>query len=129
MTIRLLALGTLAVAIGNPAKGQRPEAPVRTSVRMATATLVDTLPDPTSVKRWASLTRLLLAEFRRDKRDAVGNIQGDYSAREVKVRSTPADENAWVARTLTREELRTADLRAIAADLYGAAKRKAEQTR
>ena len=86
---------------------------------------MDTLPDPTLIAKWSSLTAYLIEEFRIDHRSAIGNIEGDFSTLEIKLRVTPDREDGWVQRTFTERELRRGDLRAVAKTLYELAKRAA----
>ena len=75
--------------------------------------------DQALVKRWAELFAAVLGEFQANHRDAVANIEGDFSVRMIRIRRvTGADQ--WVERTLTKKELGTEDLRAIAKRLYEA---------
>jgi len=75
-------------------------------------------------KRWAQLYADLIEQYRVDGRSAVANVEGDFSTREMRIRVASEDEAAWVSRTLTASELRTADIKAIASDLYAAAKKR-----
>jgi hypothetical protein len=75
--------------------------------------------DMALVKRWAELFAAVLGEFQANHRDPVANIEGDFSVRMIRVRRvTGADQ--WVERTLTKKELGTEDLRALAKRLYEA---------
>ena len=76
-------------------------------------------------KRWAQLYAYLIEQYRVDGRSAIANVEGDFSTREMRIRIVPEDEAAWVSRTLSEKELRTADIKRIAADLYSAAKKRA----
>lgn len=73
--------------------------------------------DQQLVRRWAELFAYVLAEFRADHRDATAAIEGDYSTRRIRVLRSTGDDR-WVDRTLTEQELRTTDLRALAKRLY-----------
>jgi hypothetical protein len=73
--------------------------------------------DQQLVRRWAELFAYVLAEFRADRRDATAAIEGDYSTRRIRVLRSTGDDR-WVDRTLTEQELRTTDLRALAKRLY-----------
>jgi len=73
--------------------------------------------DQQLVRRWAELFAHVLAEFRADHRDATAAIEGDYSTRRIRVLRSTGDDR-WVDRTLSEEELRTTDLRALAKRLY-----------
>ena len=58
-----------------------------------------------------------IGEFQADHRDLTANIEADFSTREILIRrSTGTDQR--VGQTLTRQELATADLRALAKRLY-----------
>jgi len=74
------------------------------------------------VKRWAQLFAYVLDEFKADKRDPTANIEGDFSTREIRIRSPRADRETWAGRNLTEQELATSDLRSLARELYSAAR-------
>ena len=78
--------------------------------------------DQALVKRWAELFAAVLGEFRDDHRDPTANVEGDFSTREIRIRRLTGD--GWVDRTLTKQELATADLRALAKRLYQDSKGK-----
>lgn len=80
--------------------------------------------DRALIRRWAELFADVLGEFRADRRDAVANIEADFSTREICIRRVTGD--GWVDRTLTKQELATADLRALAKQLYDESKSKAK---
>ena len=73
--------------------------------------------DQALIKRWAELFANVLTEFRADNRDPVTNIEGDFSTREIRIRRV-GGEDRWVGRTLTKHELATGDLKALAKHLY-----------
>ena len=73
--------------------------------------------DRALAKRWAELFAAVIGEFQADHRDLTANIQGDFSTREIRIRRTTGTDR-WVGQTLTRQELATADLRALAKRLY-----------
>lgn len=77
--------------------------------------------DQMLVRRWSELFANLLLEFRADHRDPVANIEGDFTTRELRIRRSAGDD-AWVKHTLTKQELATADLRALAKKLYSETK-------
>ena len=83
--------------------------------------------DTVLARRWAELFASVIGRFHSEHRDLLGNLEGDFTTREVRVRATSArdDDSLWVSRTLTENELRTADLATMAGDLYRAAKEKA----
>ena len=83
--------------------------------------------DEASVKRWAELFANILGEFSADDRDPTGRVQGDYSTRTVRVIGAADDRDVGVTRTLTKRELATADLKALARRLYTDARKAAEQ--
>jgi hypothetical protein len=74
------------------------------------------------VKRWAELFSYVITEFREDHRDATAEIEADYSTLYLRIHKLQGAENDWVGRRLTVEELRTADLRALAKRLYALSK-------
>ncbi len=74
------------------------------------------------VTRWSQLFAAVLAEFQADHRSPVANIEGDFTTRELRIRRT-VGEDAWVTRTLTTQQLASADLRALAKRLYAESKR------
>jgi hypothetical protein len=78
--------------------------------------------DETLVKRWAELFSYVIAEFRAADRDLTAAIEGDYSTRRIRIQHA-SDKDRWVDRTLTEKELRTADLRALAKQLYAVSTR------
>lgn len=87
----------------------------------------DSIPvDTVLARRWGELFANVIQEFQRDNRDLVGNIEGDFTTREIKVRATSAgdDDSLWVSRTLSEEELRGGDLQELARELYAEAKRR-----
>jgi hypothetical protein len=119
----------MVLGLANATPAQRPRAatkPVEDTImkRRTESEPTDTLPDPALVARWASLTAHLLEEFQQDHRSAIANIEGDFSALEMKIRLTSSREDAWVTRTFIAAELLSADTRAMAKALYGAAKRR-----
>lgn len=77
--------------------------------------------DQVLVKRWSELFAAVLVEFRADHRDPVAKIEGDFTTRELRIRRT-VGEDAWVKKTLTKQELATADLHALAKKLYAESK-------
>jgi hypothetical protein len=79
--------------------------------------------DQALAKRWAELFANVLVEFKADNRDPIANIEGDFSTRELRIRRT-VGEDQWVDRTLTKKELATADLRALAKRLYEESKKQ-----
>ena len=78
--------------------------------------------DQALVKRWAELFASVLGEFQVNHRDAVANIEGDFSTRLIRVRRVTGTDD-WVERTLTKKELATEDLRALAKKLYEASQK------
>jgi len=91
----------------------------------------DSVPVDTALaRRWGELFANVIQEFQRDNRDLVGNIEGDFTTREIKVRATSAgdDDSLWVSRTLSEEELRTGDLEELARALYADVKKKAGES-
>jgi hypothetical protein len=78
--------------------------------------------DQALAKRWAELFANVVLEFKADHRSPVTNIEGDFSTREIRIRRT-VGEDQWVDRTLTKDELATADLKALAKGLYGESKK------
>ena len=80
--------------------------------------------DQALIKRWAELFADVLGEFKADRRDPTANIEADFSTREIRIRRVADD--GWVDRTLTKQELATADLRALAKRLYEESKSKAK---
>lgn len=93
-----------------------------------TAQATDELPvDVVLVHRWAELFAGVIQQFQRDHRDVVGNIEGDFTTRELRVRAASGDDNdsLWVTRRFSEKELRTLDLEETARVLYAAAKAKA----
>ena len=72
----------------------------------------------TLAKRWAQLFVDVLGEFQRDRRDAVDQIQADFSTRIIAIRTTRRDQETWVKQTLTESELASGDLARIAKRLY-----------
>lgn len=74
------------------------------------------------VKRWAELFSYVIAEFQKDHRDVTANIEGDYSTLDIRIHKLQGAEKDWVTRRLTVEELRSADLRALATRLYASSK-------
>ena len=83
--------------------------------------------DAALARRWAELFAGIIAQFQADGRDLPGNLEGDFTTREIRVRASTAGDNdsLWVSKTLTESELRTADLGKTVRELYEAAKRKA----
>lgn len=75
--------------------------------------------DQALVKRWAELFAAVLGEFQANHRDPVANIEGDFTERIIRVRRVSGADQ-WVERTLTKKELATEDLRALAKKLYEA---------
>ena len=78
--------------------------------------------DQALVKRWSELFAAVLGEFRADHRYAVANIEGDFATRKIRIRRTVGTDQ-WVDRTLTKKELATVDVRALAKKLYEESKR------
>ena len=74
--------------------------------------------DVALVKRWAQLFAYILEDFRADHRDPTASIEGDFATREISIRTDLADGEQWVGRTLAEDELRTADIHALATQLY-----------
>lgn len=88
----------------------------------------DTIPvDVVLAKRWSELFAAVIRQFHREDRDLVGNLEGDFTTREIKVRATSEGDvdSLWVSRTLSEQELRTADLDHVASDIYMKAKARA----
>jgi hypothetical protein len=81
--------------------------------------------DQALAKRWAELFAAVIVEFQADHRDMTANIEGDFSTRQIRVRRTTGTD-AWVSKTLTRQELATGDLRALAKRLYAQSKQPAD---
>jgi hypothetical protein len=75
--------------------------------------------DQALVKRWAELFAAVLGEFQTNHRDPVANIEGDFTVRTIRVRRVRGADQ-WVERTLTKTELATEDVRALAKKLYEA---------
>ena len=105
-------------------RGTGGAAPKETSTMSRESTSVDTLPDPAAVRQWASLTKHLLEAFREDHRSAAANIEGDFSALEIRVRLSSQRDDAWVERKFSAAELLRIDAKAMAKTLYDAAKRR-----
>ena len=105
-------------------RGTRGAAPKEASTVSRESTSVDTLPDPAAVRQWASLTKHLLEAFREDHRSAAANIEGDFSALEIRVRLSSQRDDAWVERKFSAAELLRIDAKAMAKTLYDAAKRR-----
>src|SRR5262245_48625692 len=82
--------------------------------------------DTALARRWSELFAGVIGQFHAERRDLVANIEGVFTTREIRVRATSAGDNEslWVSKTLTEDQLRTADLGAIARQLYAAAKQK-----
>ena len=76
--------------------------------------------DAALVKRWAQLFAYIIADFQADHRDLTASIEGDFSTREIRLRTDVASSEEWVGRTLTEDELRSAEIRALASELYAA---------
>jgi hypothetical protein len=74
--------------------------------------------DVALVKRWAQLFAYILEDFQADHRDPTASMEGDFATREIRIRTDLADSEEWVGRTLTEDELRAADIRALAKELY-----------
>jgi hypothetical protein len=128
-TVQSLAVAAMVLGLANATPAQRPRTGAKpaedTTMKMRSRSEpADTLPDPALVARWASLTAHLLAAFQQDHRSAVGNIEGDFSTLEMKIRLDSGREDAWVTRTFTAAELLSADTNAMAKALYAAAKRR-----
>lgn len=83
--------------------------------------------DAALTRRWSELFANIIEQFRAERRDMVGNLEGDFTTREVRVRATSKGDNdsLWVSKTFTENQLRTANLHKAARDIYAAAKRKA----
>jgi hypothetical protein len=73
--------------------------------------------DQKLVRRWAELFSYVIQEFRAHDRDATAAIEGDYATRRIRILRSIGNDR-WVDRTLTRQELETTDLRALAKRLY-----------
>lgn len=86
----------------------------------------DTPVDAALVRRWAELFANVIEQFRLDRRDLIGNIEGDFTTREIRVRATSAGDNdsLWVSKTFSETELRGADVQKTARELYDDAVRK-----
>jgi len=78
--------------------------------------------DQALIRRWSELFAAVLGEFQADHRDPVANIEGDFTTREIRIRRFTGGEQ-WVGRTLTKRELATSNLRALAKRLYRESKR------
>jgi hypothetical protein len=74
--------------------------------------------DVALVRRWAQLYAYIIADFQADHRDLAASVEGDFSTRQIRLRTDVASNEEWVGRTLTEDELRTADIRALASELY-----------
>ena len=70
--------------------------------------------------RWDELVKYVLEEYSAHRQDPNLNFEHDYSKRKLRLRCTFGDDQEWVARTLTDDELRKDDLRVIAKKLYAA---------
>lgn len=124
--VAIATLSALAMSAG-VASGQTPLALSRTSGQEGTVPQQPrgvrqnplSLEDQALVKRWAELFAAVLGEFQTNHRDPVANIEGDFSVRTIRVRRATGTDK-WVERTLTKQELATEDLRALAKKLYDA---------
>ncbi|HYV98613.1 MAG TPA: hypothetical protein VE967_14245 [Gemmatimonadaceae bacterium] len=76
--------------------------------------------DQALARRWAMLHLAVLGEYRTHNESAVGQIQADFSTREIRVGKMRGKTQVWASRTLTRKELEQGDLDAIAAELFAA---------
>jgi hypothetical protein len=74
--------------------------------------------EPSAV-RWSRLIANVLSAFGEERRDAVANVQADYSTRALYVRN--ANGVGWTGRIVTQDELANGDLAALAARFYDAA--------
>ena len=77
-----------------------------------------------AVRRWAELFSYVIVEFQADHRDPVGNVEGDFSTKLLRVRKAEPKGESWASITLTDRELARTDLRALAKKLYAASKRR-----
>jgi hypothetical protein len=114
MVALLIAISTVpARASGGPSYRPRAEA----------SPAQDTVPDGVDerlVRRWADLFAYVIGEFQADHRDLIGNVEGDFSTRLLRVRQAEPESESWASVTLTEQELATGDLPAIARNLYTA---------
>ena len=106
-----------AISLSAGASGAQ-EAVVQSDVRQGLLSRED----QALVRRWSELFAAVLGEFRADHRDPTANIEGDFTTREIRIRRT-AGTDAWVGRTLTKQDLATVDVRALAKKLYEESKR------
>jgi len=77
-----------------------------------------TLPSAAQVKRWSELFANILEQFRADGRSAIGILQGDFSTREIAILTDPEDEKSAVRSTVSRVDLESGDLKAMAQRIY-----------
>jgi hypothetical protein len=126
--MRMLSYAVLFVGAMSSPGSQRPIA----HASFAPEITPDSIPvDVVLAKQWSELFAGIIQEFQRDNRDLPGNLEGDFTTREIKVRAvSEADtDSLWVSRTLSENELRTGDLEELARMLYANAKRVAETHR
>ena len=67
--------------------------------------------------RWDELTDHILAAYRSNHQSILLNFYHNFHERTIQLRAAGPDEG-WVLHTLTDEELRSGDLRAIAHATY-----------
>jgi hypothetical protein len=84
-----------------------------------------TLPSTALVKRWGELFANILEQFRADGRSPVGILQGDFSTREIAILTNPEDEKSAVRSTVSRVDLESGDLKAMAQRIYARWKARA----
>ena len=69
-------------------------------------------------KRWGELFANILEEFRHDGRSPIGILQGDFSTLEIGILANPEDEDSALRTKVTRADLETGDLKAMARRVY-----------
>jgi hypothetical protein len=67
--------------------------------------------------RWNKLTHQILAAYRCNDQSSLLNFYHNFYERTIRLRAAAPDKG-WVRRTLSDEELRSGDLRAIAYATY-----------
>lgn len=82
--------------------------------------------DSALVRRWADLFANIIQQFQNDQREVAGNLEGDFSTGELRLRASSAgdSDSLWVSRQFSAAQLRTMDVEETARVLYAEAKRK-----
>lgn len=113
-TTKLAWTAALGIALIGVTTATRSSAQVaRDTVDQAAA-----LPSAALAKRWGELFANILEQFRADGKSPVGILQGDFSTREIAILTDPEDEKSAVRSTVSRADLESGDLKAMAQRMY-----------